>query len=427
MDSTDPAGFVNGPNLYIYCFGNPITYDDKNGMDSGTVYASPDYDYLRDPRKEAEARSLLEGVYTSRVKDPSKRFVIEKMHFVTETQSWLIDKWSLVSKESNINKSLGNSQGAELPNADEGANQSSQEAPGTATEGSRSQQSDGSTRPSDPREQPAAAHGTSTEAPPSEPPGVVRPTGQAAVTTWDSIQRGRYVSENIRASHGAQQAIEAAHRGGDAGQGWQKAEEVSRLRDARRVSTQGRLSPGGRAMSQAIEEARDFGKMVQTYSSRLPSVEGGVRTRNRYSYEIARRIAVGAGESRASIKALARFGRVAGPVGVALGVGLGVHAYLEAPEDQKGRVAAGETGSFVGGAIGASVGMSAGVALAGGISGFLVGLGVVAGPIGWLAIGLGLLGAVAVGARFSHRGSQVGEAVYDAADRFQVATRNYWW
>jgi RHS repeat-associated protein len=245
--------------------------------------------------------------------------------------------------------------------------------------------------------------------------GVSRSTGQAAATTWDSHQRGRYVRENARASRAAQEAIEQAHRQGNARDAWKAAEEVSAGRNARRVATQKRLTPGGRALSAALEGERNFIQMAEVYASRLPGVEGGAKTGTRYAHEVARRIAVAAGESRASIKTLAKVGRVLGPIGLAAGVGLGIHAYATASEDQKGRVAAREVGSFVGGLLGASVGTSAGVALAGGVSGLLIGLGIAAGPLGWLAIGLGILGGLVVGWWWSHRGSQVGGAVYDAA------------
>jgi hypothetical protein len=75
----------------------------------------------------------------------------------------------------------------------------------------------------------------------------------------------------------------------------------------------------------------------------------------------------------------------------------------------------GDVGSFILGAIGGTIGMGAGVTVGASISALLVGLGVIAGPIGWLAIGLGFLAAFAVGAWFGHRGGQVGEAIYDAA------------
>ena len=145
---------------------------------------------------------------------------------------------------------------------------------------------------------------------------------------------------------------------------------------------------------------------------RLPKVERGLAAETRNGWEIARRVAVGSGESRGSLKMLAQGGRILGPAFLALGVGLGIHAVASAPQDQRGRTAAREIGAFVLGAAGATAGMTAGVAAAGFTSGFLIGLGIVSGPIGWLAIGLGLAGGALVGLWWSRRGGQIAESIY---------------
>ena len=38
MDKCDPAGFVNGLNLYRYCLNNPVIYHDPNGTDEEKCY-----------------------------------------------------------------------------------------------------------------------------------------------------------------------------------------------------------------------------------------------------------------------------------------------------------------------------------------------------------------------------------------------------
>ena len=79
-----------------------------------------------------------------------------------------------------------------------------------------------------------------------------------------------------------------------------------------------------------------------------------------------------------------RAGKWLGPFGIGVGVGLAAKEIAEAPPGQRGKVASRESGAFLGGLLGAELGAGAGVALAGGISGFLIGLGIVSGPIGWL-------------------------------------------
>lgn len=93
--SADPGGFVAGFNLFRYCSNNPVMRRDPNGMDDRTEVYSPADDPLRDPSRSAEARSYLEGVYTSRLIDQTKVFRIDAMHYVASTRSWFIDRWHL--------------------------------------------------------------------------------------------------------------------------------------------------------------------------------------------------------------------------------------------------------------------------------------------------------------------------------------------
>ncbi len=98
--SSDPAGFVDGTNLYRYCSNNPIMLRDPNGMQGnvGDVATTPETEHLRDKSKEAEAKAYLERVYTTRLKPEhrSERVVIDKMHFKKATRKWIVDKWHLV-------------------------------------------------------------------------------------------------------------------------------------------------------------------------------------------------------------------------------------------------------------------------------------------------------------------------------------------
>jgi RHS repeat-associated protein len=256
-------------------------------------------------------------------------------------------------------------------------------------------------------------------APPPDDEVRFRPGGQSAVTWWDSFQRGDYVTKNRAASQTAQKGIEAATKTGNAVEAWEAAKNVSEARDVRRLATQQRLSPGGRALSETLEKPAVFAERAAEYSTRLPRVEGGAKSSTRSAFEIARRVAVAAGESRAIIKTIAKIGRVAGPVGLGVGIGLGVREVVNAPPDQRPGVAAREVGSFVGGSVGASVGLSFGVAVAAFGLGVAAGLGVVvAAPVAVaVTLILAVGAAIAIGVWFAHRGGQIGTRTFDALTR----------
>jgi RHS repeat-associated protein len=109
--SSDPAGFVNGPNLYRYCRNSPMIFGDPNGMKERPEIVNVDPNSpeaaLRDPSRESEARTYLENVYTSRLRDQSQRLVIDQMHFVRRGRFWQIDAWHLVPREGGNNTSAG--------------------------------------------------------------------------------------------------------------------------------------------------------------------------------------------------------------------------------------------------------------------------------------------------------------------------------
>jgi RHS repeat-associated protein len=101
--SSDPAGFVDGLNLFRYCGNNPVMIKDPSGLQGnpGLVAASPQTERLRNPAMEAEARAYLEGVYTSRLlpQYANKQFVIDQLHFDRRTRTWRIDRWHLADRD----------------------------------------------------------------------------------------------------------------------------------------------------------------------------------------------------------------------------------------------------------------------------------------------------------------------------------------
>ncbi|MEG3632730.1 SpvB/TcaC N-terminal domain-containing protein [Micromonospora palythoicola] len=419
--SPDPAGFVDGPNLYAYCRNNPVTLADPTGTNGGRRRLPYEYPELnsamaadpgsfRDTGEVAatHGRSGTELRWRVLQHDTFGR-VWQYAGAVTGPYHTVVWGGPPLIRESDALARWSDARvGPPAPQPQEGGDLTGPPGPAEPTPPEADSAGGGGDEPA-PEAGPGTEAGTGQE--PGEAPG--RSGGQGAVTMWDTHQRRQYMQGNRAASDAAQRSIAQSVAEGNTDDAMRTAQEVSEARNARRLATQSRLSPGSRALSQVIEGERSFASMLRTYLNRLPGVEGGRPVPSPGPGETARRIAVAAGESRGSLKVLTRIGRVAGPVGLAFGAVFGIHAVATAPEGQRGRVAAREIGAFVGGAIGASVGMSAGVALAGGISGFLIGLGVISGPIGWLAIGLGLLGAGLVGWWWSRRGGQLGEAIYD--------------
>jgi RHS repeat-associated protein len=421
--SPDPAGYVDGFNLYRYSGNNPTTLTDPGGL-------KPKKSSHRKGKRIHGERIVPETIKTPegfRIWAQGAGVGYRGIPRLDEAGWHVLEAWHAPPGEGGPAKarevaepsSLETEVKASKPNpppADVGPSP----GPVEVTDVGTGDDDPGGTGSAvEPPATPASGEtpvgeGSDPAKPPSEAPA--RTGGQGAVGWWDSVIRGKYVTENRAESEKTLKAIAKAAEEGDSATAMQAAETVSDKRAAARKISQSKLSPGGRAMSQAVDTGQDFADSVSKYKGRLPSVEGGAAVAAESEFELARRIAVGAGETRGSIKALARVGRVLGPVALVAGIGLGTWAIVDAPQAQRGRVAAREAGAFFFGAVGASVGMSAGVAAAGFISGLLIGLGIVSGPIGWLAIGLGILVGGAVGWWWSKRGGQLGEAAYDAVD-----------
>ena len=212
-------------------------------------------------------------------------------------------------------------------------------------------------------------------------PSTFQPLGPGLVTVYDTTRRMTYlatiseaserVAEEIRtlAANPTLQNLDEAER---------MAREVSALRNATRTATQATLTTGGRIMSEALEQPRDWATVFEKY--------GGQR-----NFETFEEVARASGRSAPSVTRLAAFGRVAGPVAVTVGVGLSVWRVSEARPQDRPRVIAEEAGATGGGALGASLGTAGGVGLAGLI------VGGASGPPGWLVLGLGIIGGGAGG------------------------------
>ncbi len=236
--------------------------------------------------------------------------------------------------------------------------------------------------------------------------------GAASVTTWDSIQRGRYNASNAARAADAINRIRDAKRAHKAVRAWKIGKEASEARNAARVATQQRLSPGGRAMSEAIDKKWLFEDIVKKYVKEELGAGKKTSSPPRDLYIIAERVAEGSGRSNKWMSILARGGRVVGPLGIAVGLWSAARNIYNAPPDARGRVVAGEIGNFAGGLLGGALGTTAGVVLAGGVNGFLIGLGIVTLPVSWLPIVLGILGGLASAWAFGNWGRELEESAY---------------
>ena len=223
--------------------------------------------------------------------------------------------------------------------------------------------------------------------------------GSGGITWYDSAQRTAYLEEIHTASREAVAEIGAARTAGDLERAERAARVASAFRNTARAETQELLSPGGRVMSQALEQERSWTSMFSKY--------GGTST-----FETYEAIALASGRSSRWASGLAGVGKYLGPLGVVVGLGVAGYEVSHAPPGQGLQTAVREGGGMVGGAVGATGGAALGAGAAVGVAAFL-GL---SGPPGWLVLGLGVVGGFAGGYLLSGRGRADAGALYDAAE-----------
>ncbi len=277
--SSDPAGFADGLNLFTYVRNNPVGRADSRGTDSNSVVhvGKPPADIKKALKTDsAAARAKLETWYAQNAfpsADDPNQFVMLR----PGSLAW--------------NKERGQNWGIFDPI----------QAGEVVVVGKKDEDKDK-----------GGPHGD---------------VG-SAVTTHDSFLRGKYEKTDRQNSKAAQEAIAEAKQKGDAAAAMSEAEKASNLRNEGRLETQKSVSPPAKALSEHLEGPRDFDRMKDTYSKRLPSVEAkplppGEAARlgpTSDDFELARRIAVASGEPRWYMSWAGKAGRVLGPVGVGLGV-----------------------------------------------------------------------------------------------------------
>ncbi len=89
----------------------------------------------------------------------------------------------------------------------------------------------------------------------------------AAYTAFDAALRDGYKDINAARSAVASEFIKTLESGGDTGAAGPVARSVSDLRNTLREFTQGQLTPAGKAVSELLEQNREWGAIVEKYGN----------------------------------------------------------------------------------------------------------------------------------------------------------------
>ena len=216
--------------------------------------------------------------------------------------------------------------------------------------------------------------------------------GQGSVTSYDTWRRIQYTTGNAERAQAAVTAINQAEAAGDLAAAKAIAQQASAERNIARAATQGVTSPGGKVIAGMLEQDRSWAAVLAKYS-------GGAEA----NFDTYRRIAAATGRSAKSMVVFTRMSKVLGPLGIVFGAGVASYEVSQACPADRPRVAASEGGAFVGGAVGSTLGMAGG--------GLVLGL-LVSNPAGWMVIGAGVVGAVALGWLGSDLGRSAGSGLF---------------
>jgi hypothetical protein len=186
-----------------------------------------------------------------------------------------------------------------------------------------------------------------------------------------------------------------------------------------------RMSPGGRSFSSAIkEEGLSLDELEEKYARRvleqdpelrrqygLPPLDEVDPESRRYRQaiddlkpgrKVSKEIVKASGRTSRVVTGFARFNRVAGPVGTAVGGGMSAYEIATAPEDERLHVAGREAAGFAGGTLGSVAG-----GLVGGWAASLVcGPGA---PVCAVVVSVVVVGGA------SYAGGVAGEEIYESA------------
>ena len=249
---------------------------------------------------------------------------------------------------------------------------------------------------------------------PSAGAGIGAGSTRSTIDALKRVQYERAIKQKSAEAVEQVRKLRASDKPGDAVKAWNAAEEASEFRGKVRAATRKGMSPTGRTMSDAIDKTHPTKWYAEKYSS-PPEVRPKIGKgrppmppdpQGAYVYEVAEDVAKAAGKSRGGFPGLLlKSGRYLGPLGMAVGIGLSAREVYNAPEGERGRVAAREVGAFAYGMLGAEVGGLGALAVAGLILG--------ATPVGWAAFGIAAAGALVGGLIFGYMGGQTGQGIYD--------------
>jgi hypothetical protein len=254
-----------------------------------------------------------------------------------------------------------------------------------------------------------APSGPNAAAPTSEParPDTV-PARAAAVaySAFDAALRDGYKATNVARSSAALELVDGLRSSGDASAAGAVARSVSELRNILREATQGQQTPAGKALSQLLEQNREWGAIVEKYGNPF---DEALSAEQRFA--VAESIIEGAAKSSKVANAVQALGKGllvlnAAQAGWQMGKGV--------DELARGRV--GEGAIDVGEGT-ANLGLTAG-AYAATKAGLLTGeAGVVAGGL-TLAAGAAAAGSVALAAETARAAVNGGETPVEVADKY---------
>lgn len=244
---------------------------------------------------------------------------------------------------------------------------------------------------------PQAANDTSNCA---DTPDNHQTLGQSLVTLRDSMIRdGYHKGAESNAKKFSATIENQIARNEDVSDIEKTSKQAFDARQSLRTDTQKSLTPGGRAMSQAIETPYTFDDRYTHYENKLINANGSTTPQ-----EVYKEVAKASGRSNADMDKLAKAGKALGIAGTVYGVYVAGDAIANAPEGEKAKVFAQQAGGFVGGAGGAILGGAVGTAAV---------LFLVSNPVGWAVVAAGCAGSVILGYLGSEAGEKLGEAIYD--------------
>ncbi|WP_152546748.1 SpvB/TcaC N-terminal domain-containing protein [Amycolatopsis orientalis] len=213
--------------------------------------------------------------------------------------------------------------------------------------------------------------------------------GQAAVGVKDAAEREVYKAKSRSASRNAVKKIDnLAKTPGNQLDAGVKAWDASKQRNLLREQTRVKLSPGGRAISEALDKSQTWHELVKKYGSPWES------------YQNAEKIASAAGRSRVWFSRLSRGIGIASAALLVYSVYKGLERVANTPAGQRPGVVGEEAGGI-------------GVGLAASVGGGALAATMLATAPAWVVVG----GVVVAGAVIGYAGAKLGSWIGGAIGR----------